>query len=339
MPIHHAFAAGHESVTLRAPLPKPRVHLPHIVGIATQVGGSGAAAVHEVEQEDRNGRTNGRIDLLNFTDHNDHIRRQLQPPFERPTSGEDEEVGGSSRGSELHHDHHALSLADREPPRLHSSHHLSIPSHRASHPHTPQLVHRSLEGTSALDTLSPTRLPQNELPEAQSCSLRWSGPNGRADADAADDAAAAALLGIASQEATQDPLLIEKKIRAVQKKLRRVQTIEELGAGTHLDSGQQVLLASKPRLQAYLTQLLQQWALLEPALLEKQERQLLAIADSECAICLEEYSTETPGIRTSCCGYHFHRECLKHCIDSTGHCPICSTPKGSCKVVQQRSRS
>ena len=36
----------------------------------------------------------------------------------------------------------------------------------------------------------------------------------------------------------QDPLLIEKKIRAVQKKLRRVQTIEQQ-AGV-VDSGQQV---------------------------------------------------------------------------------------------------
>lgn len=78
--------------------------------------------------------------------------------------------------------------------------------------------------------------------------------------------------------------------------------------------------------------------MLEPALLEQQEQRMLAIANSECAICLEEYSADTPGIRTSCCGYHFHNSCLQQCIDSTGHCPICSAPKGSCKVVQQRTR-
>ena len=98
----------------------------------------------------------------------------------------------------------------------------------------------------------------------------------------------------------------------------------------------QVLLASKPRLQAGLAGLLQQWAVLEPALLEQQQQKMLAIANSECAICLEEYTTEEPGIRTSCCGYHFHHSCLQQCIDSTGHCPICSAPRGSCKVVQQR---
>ena len=38
-------------------------------------------------------------------------------------------------------------------------------------------------------------------------------------------------------------------------------------------------------------------------------------------------------------GYHFHHRCLQQCIDSTGHCPICSAPKGSCKVVQQRTRA
>ena len=101
-------------------------------------------------------------------------------------------------------------------------------------------------------------------------------------------------------------------------------------------SALQVLLASKPRLQALLAQLLQQWAVLEPVLLEQQHKKMLAIADSECAICLEPYSEDTPGIRTSCCGYHFHHSCLQSCIDSTGHCPICSAPKGSCKVVQQR---
>ena len=48
------------------------------------------------------------------------------------------------------------------------------------------------------------------------------------------------------------PLQIEKKIRAVQKKLRRVQMIEQTAGSDNaaLDSGQQVLLASKPRLQA-----------------------------------------------------------------------------------------
>ena len=203
------------------------------------------------------------------------------------------------------------------------------------------------------------------------------GAAGRAAAEAADDdAAAAALLGAASD--LNDPLLIEKKIRAVQKKLRRVQTIEQ-GPQKDIDSAQQVrpqlpprlvpplhapracslvpplpplvpplptrasppcmsqvLLASKPRLQAGLAGLLQQWAVLEPALLEQQQQKMLAIANSECAICLEEYTTEEPGIRTSCCGYHFHHSCLQQCIDSTGHCPICSAPRGSCKVVQQR---
>ena len=67
-------------------------------------------------------------------------------------------------------------------------------------------------------------------------------------------------------------------------------------------------------------------------------QRMLAIANSECAICLEEYSLDSPGIRTSCCGYHFHHRCLQQCIDSTGLCPICSAPKGSCKVVQQRTR-
>lgn len=89
---------------------------------------------------------------------------------------------------------------------------------------------------------SPPRLRNgDDLPEAQSCSLSGLG---RAAADAADDAAAAALLGNASD--TSDPLLIEKKIRAVQKKLRRVQTIEQLagGDGTTLDSGQQARSAS-----------------------------------------------------------------------------------------------
>jgi len=167
----------------------------------------------------------------------------------------------------------------------------------------------------------------------------WDGTD-RAIADAADDAAAAALLGAASEESTNDPILIEKKIRAVQKKLRRVQTIEELVAqGSSLDNGQQALFASKPRLQSQLHQLLQQWAVLEPVLLEQQEQRMLAIANSECAICLEEYDADRPGIRTSCCGYHFHRRCLQQCLDTAGLCPICSASKGACKVVEQRVRS
>ena len=79
--------------------------------------------------------------------------------------------------------------------------------------------------------------------------------------------------------------MIEKKIRAVQKKLRRVQTIESEKSSTTIDSAQQVLLASKPRLQALLAGLLQQWAVLEPALLEQQAQKMLAIANAECAIC------------------------------------------------------
>jgi len=155
----------------------------------------------------------------------------------------------------------------------------------------------------------------------------------------ADDLAAAALLNAGSEENTSDPLLIEKKIRAVQKKLRRVQVIEDLiSQGTALDHGQQALLSSKTRLQAQLHHLLQQWAVLEPVLLEQQEQRMLAIANSECAICLEEYDASTPGIRTSCCGYHFHRSCLQQCLDTAGVCPICSAGKGLCKVVEQRVR-
>ena len=71
-------------------------------------------------------------------------------------------------------------------------------------------------------------------------------------------------------------------------------------------------------------------------LLEQQEQRLLAIADSECAVCLEEYTAKAPAIRTSCCGYHFHRHCLMQCLESKGHCPICSTAKQMCKVVEQR---
>ena len=162
----------------------------------------------------------------------------------------------------------------------------------------------------------------------------------RSAADTADDVAAAALLGFSSEETISDPVLVEKKIRALQKKMRRVQGIEEqAGSGSALDSGQQMLLSSKPRLQSSLSHLLQQWATLEPILLEQQEQRLLAIADSECAVCLEEYSSKTPAIRTSCCGYHFHRRCLQQCLDSKGHCPICSTTKASCKVVEQRRQT
>jgi len=135
----------------------------------------------------------------------------------------------------------------------------------------------------------------------------WSA-NDRAIIDAADDAAAAALLGATMEDNADDPVLIEKKIRAVQKKLRRVQTIEELVShGSALDNGQQALFASKPRLQSQLHQLLRQWAVLEPVLLEQQEQRMLAIANSECAICLEEYDADRPGIRTSCCGAIFSR--------------------------------
>ena len=174
-------------------------------------------------------------------------------------------------------------------------------------------------------------LPARWVPRARS---------GRSAADTADDVAAAALLGFSSEETMSDPVLVEKKIRALQKKMRRVQGIEEQAeSGSALDHGQQMLLSSKPRLQSSLSHLLQQWATLEPILLEQQEQRLLAIADSECAVCLEEYSSKTPAIRTSCCGYHFHRRCLQQCLDSKGHCPICSTTKASCKVVEQRRQT
>ena len=164
--------------------------------------------------------------------------------------------------------------------------------------------------------------------------------SGRSAADTADDVAAAALLGFSSEETISDPVLVEKKIRALQKKMRRVQGIEEQAeSGSALDHGQQMLLSSKPRLQSSLSHLLQQWATLEPILLEQQEQRLLAIADSECAVCLEEYSSKAPAIRTSCCGYHFHRTCLLQCLESKGHCPICSTDKASCKVVEQRRQT
>ena len=161
-----------------------------------------------------------------------------------------------------------------------------------------------------------------------------------------------------------DPIQIEKKIRSVQKKLRRVQQIDEQVAhGLALDGGQQALLASKVQLQASLRHLLARWAVLEPALLELQEQRMLAIANSECAVCLDDYSPEQPAIRTSCCGvfacrtfpgpaalsfwqyvsesygcagYHFHKCCLEQCIESKSHCPICFTDKANCKIVEQR---
>ena len=96
---------------------------------------------------------------------------------------------------------------------------------------------------------------------------------------------------------------IERKIRGVQKKLRRVQQIEEQAAnGQVLDAGQQALRGSKLALQSSLQQLLEQWAVLEPVLIEQQAQRMLAIADSECAVCLDEYDSERPPIRTSCCG-------------------------------------
>jgi len=137
-----------------------------------------------------------------------------------------------------------------------------------------------------------------------------------------------------------DPLQLEKKIRGVQKKLRRVQQIEEqAGNGLALDSGQQTLRSSKLTLQASLQQLLQKWALLEPVLIEQQAQRMLAIANSECAVCLDEYSPEKPAIRTSCCGYHFHKQCLQQCIESKNHCPICFSDKATCRVVEQRVRT
>ena len=66
----------------------------------------------------------------------------------------------------------------------------------------------------------------------------------------------------------------------------------QVAHGLALDGGQQALLASKEQLQASLTHLLKQWAVLEPALLELQEQRMLAIANSECAVCLDDYSPE-----------------------------------------------
>ena len=307
-------APGHESVTLCAPLPPPPA-------AAARRAAAALNAHADADTDDAN--------LDEVSQHREHDAYHLNG-----SSMQDfEEHEATARAHESEH-MHAMRGPIRVPPR--------VPN--ALHPANARLYHHAMDGSED-EPLSPTRplLRDDELPEAQSCSLSWSGPNGRAAADAADEAAAAALLGSSSEEAINDPFLIEKKIRAVQKKLRRVQTIEQqqlqVGSeGSVLDGGQQVLLASKPRLQAQLTTLLQQWAVLEPALLERQEQQLLAIRDSECAICLEEYSLEHQGIRTSCCGYHFHNQCLQQCIESNGHCPICSAPRGMCKVVQQRAR-
>ena len=75
--------------------------------------------------------------------------------------------------------------------------------------------------------------------------------------------------------------------------------------GLALDGGQQALLASKGQLQASLTHLLKQWAVLEPALLELQEQRMLAIANSECAVCLDDYSPEArTAITPSSCRHH-----------------------------------
>ena len=91
-----------------------------------------------------------------------------------------------------------------------------------------------------------TLLDDADFHDGDSYPFSWNGSE-RVSADAADDVAAAALLGAASEESTNDPILIEKKIRAVQKKLRRVQVIEELVAqGTSLDSGQQVKTSFQP---------------------------------------------------------------------------------------------
>jgi len=143
-----------------------------------------------------------------------------------------------------------------------------------------------------------------------------------------------------AEVAEADPLGIEKKIRAIQKKLRRVQEIEERAARSlPVDGDQLMLLGSKPKLQRSLRLLLDQWAVLEPRLIEQQAQRMAALANSECAVCLEEYSSAFSAIRTSCCGYHFHKTCLQQCIESKGHCPICFADKTQCRVVEQRVRS
>jgi len=140
--------------------------------------------------------------------------------------------------------------------------------------------------------------------------------------------------------AEADPITIEKKIRAIQKKLRRVQEMEERNTqALPLDAGQIELLRSKPKLQRSLQLLLEQWAVLEPKIIQQQAQRMAALANSECAVCLDEYSADAQAIRTSCCGYHFHKSCLQQCIDSKGHCPICFADKVQCRVVEQRVRS
>ena len=291
-------APGHESVTLNTPLPPPPSR-----GGAGAGGAGGAGGLYSPPESPQHGK---------LTSDDEHIS-PLPPPVPIPAS-----VNSSLRST----------LRDRLTMRNNGN---------------------GSDDDMPLDEPSPTRTPGRRrnrgllagaLEEDDDNSAKEKSARAtmaaHAAADAADDDAAMAnaLLG-AVTSGDGDPLLIEKKIRAVQKKLRRVQTIEQ-GSGSDLDSGQQVLLASKPRLQALLAQLLEQWAVLEPALLEQQQKSNEAIANSECAICLEEYSADSPGIRTSCCGYHFHNSCLQQCIESTGHCPICSAPKNLCKVVQQR---
>mmetsp|Transcript_7235 Transcript_7235/g.21806 ORF Transcript_7235/g.21806 Transcript_7235/m.21806 type:complete len:536 (-) Transcript_7235:780-2387(-) len=140
--------------------------------------------------------------------------------------------------------------------------------------------------------------------------------------------------------ADADPVAIEKKIRAVQKKLRRVQEMEDRNTkALPLDAGQKELLRSKPKLQRSLQTLLEQWAVLEPMIIQQQAQRMAALANSECAVCLDEYSADAQAIRTSCCGYHFHKSCLQQCIESKGHCPICFADHVHCRVVEQRVRS
>jgi hypothetical protein len=107
----------------------------------------------------------------------------------------------------------------------------------------------------------------------------------------------------ASLAADADPIAIEKKIRGIQKKLRRVQEMEERTSNAlPLDAGQQELLRSKPKLQRSLQLLLEQWAVLEPKMILQQAQRMAALANSECAVCLDEYSADAQAIRTSCCG-------------------------------------
>ncbi|EOD42169.1 hypothetical protein EMIHUDRAFT_447616 [Emiliania huxleyi CCMP1516] len=170
---------------------------------------------------------------------------------------------------------------------------------------------------------------------AQSASGRFGAiGSGARGAPGGDDEA------LLAEVAEADPLGIEKKIRAIQKKLRRVQEIEERAARSlPVDGDQLMLLGSKPKLQRSLRLLLDQWAVLEPRLIEQQAQRMAALANSECAVCLEEYSSAFSAIRTSCCGYHFHKTCLQQCIESKGHCPICFADKTQCRVVEQRVRS